>query len=212
MRCQCFVVQTLVKDHSSHISSQIIDEMHISFLVQIPFECIKEIINIFKFTIRVITYIHALWDISFNLLGEPSKILSMLSDLTSYSPLLCCIVVIQPVAHIISIIRLGFISFISYCPICHTTPAKGSRSSCDGSGGHHPGSRSCHSESSTAYSVGQGSHNCSSGGNCSSHWDPSGCSLICGTHQTPLRLTSMVSTSNLQTPLTLKALPNDNAK
>jgi hypothetical protein len=148
----------------------------------------------------------------YKVLREPSKILSMVSNLSSYSPLLYCIVVIQPVAHIISILRLGFICFISYCPICHTTTPKGSRSSCDGSGGHRPGSRSCHSGSSTAYSVGQGSHSPSSGGNCSSHWDPSGCSLICGTYQTPLRLTSMVSTSNLQTPLTLKALPNDNAK
>ncbi len=112
----------------------------------------------------------------------------------------------------ISILRLGFICFISYCPICHTTTPKVSRSSCDGSGRHHPGSCSCHSRSSTAYSVGQGSHGCSSGGNCSSHHDPSGCSLIRGTHQTLLRLTSMVSTSNLQTPLTLKILPNDNAK
>jgi hypothetical protein len=30
----------------------------------------------------------------------------MVSDLSSHSPLLCCIVVIQPVAHIISILRL----------------------------------------------------------------------------------------------------------
>ena len=60
----------------------------------------------------------------------------MVSDLSSYSPLLCCIVVIQQVAHIISILRLGFICFISYCPICHTTTPKGSRLSCDGSGGH----------------------------------------------------------------------------
>ncbi len=145
-------------------------------------------------------------------LGESSKILSMVSDLSSYSPLLCCIVVIQPVAHIISILRLGFICFISYCPICHTTTPKGSRSSCDGSGGHRPGSRSCHSGSSTAYSVGQCSHGRSSGGNCSFHRDPRGCSFIRGTHQTLLRLTSMVSTSNLQTPLTLKVLSNDNAK
>jgi hypothetical protein len=143
---------------------------------------------------------------------KPPKILSMVSDLSSHSPLLCCIVVIQLVAHIISILMLSFIGFISYCPICHTTTPKSSRSSCDGSGGHRPGSRSCHSGSSIAYSVGQGSHSCSSGGNCSSHHDPSGYSLIRGTHQTLLRLTSMVSTSNLQTPLTLKVLPNDNAK
>ncbi len=64
----------------------------------------------------------------------------MVSDLSSYSLFPCCIVVIQPVAHIISILRLGFICFISYCPICHTTIPKGSRSSYDGSGGHHPGS------------------------------------------------------------------------
>ncbi len=145
-------------------------------------------------------------------LKESSKILSMVSDLPSYSPFLCCIVVIQPFAHIISIFRLGFIHFISYCPICHTTTPKGSRLSRDGSGGHQPGSCSCHSGSSTAYSVGQGSHGCSSGGNCSSHHDPSGCSLIQGTHQTPLRLTYTISTSNLQTPMTLKVLPNDNSK
>jgi hypothetical protein len=148
----------------------------------------------------------------YKVLREPSKILSMVSNLSSYSPLLCCIVVILPVAHIISILRLGFICFISYCLICHTTTPKGSRLSCDGSGGHCPSSCSCHSGSSTAYSVGQGSNIPSSGGNCSSHWDPSSCSLIHATHQTPLRLTSMVSTSNLQTPLTLKALPNDNTK
>ncbi len=146
----------------------------------------------------------------YKVLGEPSKILSMMSDLSSYSPLLCCIVVIQPFPHIISILRLGFICFMSYCPICHTTTPKGSRSSCDGSGGHHPGSRSCHSGSSTAYSVGQGSHGCSSGGNCSSHCDPSNCSLIRGTHQTVLRLTSAVSTSNLQTPKSYQmTMPND---
>ncbi len=148
----------------------------------------------------------------YKVLREPSKILSMVSDLSSYSPLLCCIVVVQPVAHIISILRLGSICFISYCPISHTTTPKGSRSSCNGSGGHRRGSRSCHSGSSTAYSVGQGSHSRSSVGSCSSHWDPSGRSLSRGTHQTPLRLTSTVSTSNLQTPLTLKVLPNDNAK
>ncbi len=84
------------------------------------------------------------------------KILSMLSDLSSYSPWLGCIVVIQPVAHIISIQRLGFICFISYCPICHTITPKGSRLSCNSSGGQIPGSHSCHSGSSTAYSVGQG--------------------------------------------------------
>jgi hypothetical protein len=142
----------------------------------------------------------------YKVLGEPSKILSLVSDLSSYSPLLCCIIVIQPVAHIISILRHGFICLISYCPICHTTPPKCSRLSCDVSGGHHPDSHSCHSGSSTACSVGQGSHCCSSGGNCSSHRDSSGCSLIRGTHQTLLRLTSMVSTRNLQTPLTLKIL------
>jgi hypothetical protein len=117
-------------------------------------------------------------------LGEPSKILSMVSDLSSYSPLPCCIFAIQPIAHIISILRLGFICFICYCPICHTTIPKSSRLSFDGSGGHRPGSCSCHSESSIAYSVGQGSHGCSGGGNFSSHHDPSGCSLIGGTHQT----------------------------
>jgi hypothetical protein len=31
---------------------------------------------------------------------------------------------IQPVAHIISILRLDFICFISFCPICHTTTPK----------------------------------------------------------------------------------------
>ncbi len=114
----------------------------------------------------------------YKVLRETSKILSMVSNLSSYSPLLCFIVVIQLVAHIISILRLGFICLISCSTICHTTTPKGSRSSCDGSGGHRPGSHSCHSGSSNAYSVGQGSPSCSSGGKYSSHWDPSGCSLI----------------------------------
>jgi hypothetical protein len=68
------------------------------------------------------------------------KDIKMVSNLSSYSPLLCCIIMIQLVAHIISILRLGFICFIRYCHICHTTTPKGSRLSCDGSGGHHPGS------------------------------------------------------------------------
>jgi hypothetical protein len=132
----------------------------------------------------------------------------MVSDLSSYSPLLCCVV--DTTSYIISIHRPGFLCFISYCPVCHTTTPKGSRSSCDGIGGYIPGSCSCHSGSSTAYSVGQGSHGCSSVGDCSSCHDLSGHSLICGTPQTLLRLTSTTSTSYLQTPLTSKVLPNDN--
>ena len=80
-----------------------------------------------------------------------------------------------------------------------------------GGGHHHLGSRDSHRiGSSTAYSGRQGSRGHSSGRNHSS--SPSVRSLsrtaITRTHQTPLRSTSTVSSSsNLQTPLTLNILP-----
>ncbi len=181
--------------------------MHTSFLVHIPFEWVKEMISIFKFTIHFITYIHALQDINFNFTKCSENHQRCCQWCLSCHHVHLCFValLIQPVAHIISILKLVFICFTSYCLVCRTTTPKGSSS-----GGHHPGSCSCHSGSSTAYSVGQGSHGCSSGGNWSSLHDSSGCSLIRGTRRIPLRLTSTISTSNLQTPLTLNVLPNGN--
>ncbi len=61
-------------------------------------------------------------------------------------------------------------------------------------------------------SQGQGSRGSSSGQNHSSSRNPSDCSTMRrhGTRQTPLRSTSTVSTSNLQTPLMLNIFTNDN--
>jgi hypothetical protein len=82
-------------------------------------------------------------------------------------------------------------------------------------GGHHRlGSGDSHRKgSSTAYSGRQGSRGQSSSRNHSSS-SPSVCSLshtdVTSTHQSPLRSTSTVSTSNLQTPLTSNVLPKEN--
>ncbi len=73
LHCQHLFIQILVKDHSSHICSQLINKMHFSSLVNIPFERIKEISCIFKFTIHFMTYTPLLSEISTSILQSAWK-------------------------------------------------------------------------------------------------------------------------------------------